>query len=176
MKHQLNQLHKLIMPTGKKIGYKLFMFKGPLIFRCTCWCYKRRDAHLSLLAKRGRRPRAVRFINSPRAQRIIMITGQSSLILFDLSLRHFKWTCPQIDYRLLNQNELWKSLRSLLVQRIRGKLVTVYIQISLWTGTPFWVKGPKNREQTEGASFTEVFLLFLTKESASRLPCARTAT
>jgi len=41
---------------------------------------------------------------------------------------------------------------------------------------PFWVKGPKNREQTEGASFTEVFLLFLTKESASRLPCARTVT
>ena len=53
MKHQLNQLHKLIMPTGKKIGYKLFMFKGPLIFRCTCWYYKRRDA-------REARPKAAR--------------------------------------------------------------------------------------------------------------------
>ena len=38
-------------------------------------------------------------------------------IKFDLSLRHFKWTCPQIHYRLLNQNELWKSVRSLFLAK-----------------------------------------------------------
>ena len=171
MKHQLNQLHKLIMPTGKKsdISYscsKVYLSSGVLAgIKNRCWPMVAREA----------RPRVARRevykFAAPAAH-----NHDNWTIKFDLSLRHFRWTCPQIDNRLLNQNELWKSLRSFLAQRIRGKLVTVYIQISLRTGPPFWVKGPKNREKTEGASFTEVFLLFLTKESASRLPCTRPVT
>ena len=108
MKHQHNQLHKLIMRTGKK--------KSDVSYSCSKvhLSYLRTDADLSLLAKRGWSPRAVRFINSPRAKRIIMITRQSSLIFhYDIlsGLAHKSTT----DY--LTKTNFEKILRSLFLAK-----------------------------------------------------------
>ena len=37
------------------------MFKGPLIFRCTCWYYKRRDADLSEARAKAARSKVYKF-------------------------------------------------------------------------------------------------------------------
>ena len=77
-----------------------------LVLKNRCWPIVVREARLKLT-----RSEVYKF--AARAAH----NHDNNTIKFDLSLRHFKWTCPQIDHRLLNQNELWKSVRSLFLAK-----------------------------------------------------------